>query len=93
MFTKEKKKAQIQLTIDALKEAPATSMMLHKRTGILRANLTRYLKKLEEEGCVVVVKESPCKITGYRAKYYSSKESDLPKETQVVLFGPGSCRI
>ena len=93
MFTKEKKRNQIQITLDALKESSATSMMLAKRTGILRSNLTRYLKKLEDQGKIIVVKEAPCKITGHKAKYYSAKPRDLPKEKQAGLFGPGRVTV
>lgn len=87
-MTLEKKKNQRLITLEALKEAPATSMMLAKRTGILRANLTRYLAKLEEEGKIAVVKEAPCSVTGHFAKYYSAKPEHLPKKQQVGLFPP-----
>lgn len=86
MFTKEKKKAQIRRTLDALKEAPATSLMLAKRTGILRSNLTRYLKKLEDQNKIVAIKEAPCELSGCKAKYYSAKPEHLPKECTPDLF-------
>lgn len=86
MMTQSKKKNQIILTIEELKKAPATSMMLSVKTGIIRANLTRYLAKLEEQNKVIVVYEKPCKITGHKAKYYSAKPEDLPKVSTPDLF-------
>lgn len=85
-MNKEKKKAQIRRTIEALREAPATSMMLSVKTGILRANLTRYLAKLEDQGMIVMTFEKPCKVTGYKAKYYSANPDHLPKESTPDLF-------
>lgn len=85
-MNKEKKKAQIRRTIEALKEAPATSMMLAVSTGILRANLTRYLAKLEEQGRVIMIYEKPCKVTGYKAKYYSANPDHFSKEITPDLF-------
>lgn len=85
-MNKEKKKAQIRRTIEALREAPATSMMLSVKTGILRANLTRYLAKLVEQGRIVMICEKPCKVTGYKAKYYSANPDHFPKEKTPDLF-------
>jgi len=86
MMTPEKKKGQIRQTIEALKEQPMTSMMLSVKTGILRANLTRYLAKLERQGRVTVVYEKKCRITGHAAKYYSSNPAHFKPVSQPELF-------
>jgi hypothetical protein len=81
-----KKRVQIRQVLDELKKEPATSMMLSVQTGILRANLTRYLAKLERQHKIVVTTEKPCKITGHKAKYYSAKPAHLPKEITGDFF-------
>jgi Mn-dependent DtxR family transcriptional regulator len=93
VFTKEKKKAQQIRTIEALKIEPATSMMISKRLNIQRSNVTRHLYYLEKQGKVVVVKEEPCRITGYKAKYYSTNPIHFPKEKQSELFISGGCLV
>ena len=88
MMTPNKKKNQIRRTIEALEVQPMTSMMLSARTGILRANLTRYIAYLEKRNKVVTVEEKPCKITGHKAKYYSSDPKYFHPEVQSELFKP-----
>lgn len=86
MFTEQKKKSQKKRTLEALKRKPATSMMLSVELGILRANLTRYLREFEQQGKVVVLKEDACKKTGHKAKYYSARPEHFPKERTPDLF-------
>lgn len=86
MFTEEKRKAQTKRTLEALKEEPATSMMLSVKLNIIRANLTRYLRKFEKQGKVTVFKEDAYEITGHRAKYYSANPAHFEPETQSSLF-------
>jgi len=93
IFSEEKKKSQIRRTIIELRNKEATSMMLSRSLGIQRSNITRYLYKLAKQGRVVVVKEEPCQITGYKAKYYSANPADFPKEKQSELFHTENCRV
>jgi hypothetical protein len=86
MFTEEKRKAQTKRTLEALKEEPATSMMLSVKLNIIRANLTRYLAKFERHGKVTVLKEAPCKITGHKAKWYSANPVHFKPNLQTQLF-------
>lgn len=93
MMTQEKKKGQIRRTLDELKRDPATSMMLLVKTGILRANLCRYLAGLEKQGRITVVKEETCWITGHKAKYYSADPELIPKAGQAELFKRRGARV
>lgn len=86
MMTPDKKKAQIQRTFEELKKEPATTMMLAKKTGILRANLTRYIAALEKRNKVTVVTQAPCEITGHVAKYYSSNSKYFRPKVQSEMF-------
>jgi hypothetical protein len=86
MFTEEKRKAQTKRTLEALKEEPATSMMLSVKLNIIRANLTRYLAKFESQGKVTVFKEDACEITDHRAKYYSANPIHFKPQVQSELF-------
>jgi len=86
MMTPEKKKNQIRRTFEVLKERPMTTKMIQVKSGIPRENLTRYISYLEKRNKVVTVKEEPCEITGFRAKYYSTDPEYFPSEVQSQLF-------
>lgn len=93
MFTEEKREAQTKRTLEHLKRHPATSAMLSARLGIMRCNLTRYLRKFEKQGKVTVLKEDACKITGHKAKYYSANPAHFKPEPQGSLFEAEGCRV
>jgi len=93
MFTEEKRITQEKETLEALKKEPATSMMLAVKTGILRCNLTRYLRKFEKQKKITVLKEAACKITGHRAKYYSANPDHFPTEPQKEMFNIDRCAV
>lgn len=85
MFTEAKRKTQEQRVLNVITKAPATSLMLAVRLGILRSNITRYLYKWERQGKVAVVAIKKCPISKHKAKYYSAKPEDLPKQTKLPL--------
>lgn len=93
MMTEEKKKNQIKQTFDVLKEYPMTTKMIQVKTGIPRENLTRYIAYLEKRKKVTTVKKAACRITGHRAKYYSTDPEYFPKETQPELFPSEGCAV
>lgn len=78
--------AQMDRVFTAFKEQPATMLMVSKKTGILRANICRYVAKWEKQGRIAEVKQGLCKITKFPAGYYTTDPSLFPKSNQTSLF-------
>lgn len=49
-----------------------TSLMLSNELGILRANVCRYIAKLEQDEKILAVTKSLCPISRHLAKFYAS---------------------
>ena len=64
--------AQKKTVYKALCEYPMTSLMIANYTGILRANITRYIAELTEEDKIMVVDKKLCPITKHRASFYAA---------------------
>jgi len=80
------KKAQMRRFFECLKERPKTTAMAADETGIMRANLTRYVATFEKKGIITTVEKKKCEYTGHLAKYYSTDPAYFPDETQPELF-------
>lgn len=78
--------AQMDRVFKAFKEQPATMLMVSVKTGILRANLCRYVATWEKQGRIAVVKQDLCKISKFPAGYYTTDEALFPKSNQTKLF-------
>jgi hypothetical protein len=77
---------QMQMTVEGLKSQPLTMLMLSNRLGIERANLCRYISRLQRSNNVALVKKSYCKVTNHIAGYYTSNPELFPKNPQLNLF-------
>lgn len=51
-------------------QQPKTMLMVSIETGILRANICRFVAELKEQKRIVLVKTGICKISKHRAGYY-----------------------
>ncbi len=77
---------QIQMTVEGLKNQPLTMLMLSNRVGIERANLCRYISRLQRSKNVALVKKGYCQITKRLAGYYTSDPVLFPQNPQLKLF-------
>ena len=66
----QKIRNQRKKLLQAMEQGPATTLMLFEKTGILRANICRYIASLEKAGIVVAIKRAPCHLTKRKAKFY-----------------------
>jgi hypothetical protein len=57
-------------------------------TGVLRANICRYIAEVEEKGDIQVIRKGYCHYTRFRAGFYSTDEAlfATPKVTRLSLF-------
>ncbi len=65
-------RTQKETVYKSISITPKTTLMIFLDTGILRANVCRYIDELQEEGRVKLLKKTFCKASGYRAGYYIS---------------------
>lgn len=78
--------AQMDKVFKAFKEEPSTMLMVSVKSGILRANICRYVAAWEKQGRIAEVKNELCKISKFPAGYYTTDTKLFPKSNQVKLF-------
>ena len=78
--------SQFKLVYKSFYKAPKTMLMASKETGILRANICRYVATLRESDKIAEVKKSLCKISKHNAGYLSTDPNQFPKSNQLKMF-------
>jgi len=64
--------AQMKQVFEAFKRKPSTMLMVSIETGILRANICRYVAILEKKGSIQLLRQGLCEISKHCAGYYST---------------------
>jgi hypothetical protein len=64
--------AQMVRVFASFKRNPSTMLMVSIETGILRANICRYVAEWQEKGSIQLFKQGVCKISKHRAGYYTT---------------------
>jgi hypothetical protein len=70
--------AQMQRVFAAFYEQPKTMLMVSVETGILRANICRYVAKWEKENRICMVRKGICPISKHRAGFYTTNPELFP---------------
>jgi hypothetical protein len=65
-------KAQMKRVFEAFKRNPSTMLMVSIETGVLRANICRYVAVWEKQGKIHLLKRELCKISKHPAGYYTT---------------------
>ena len=78
--------AQMDKVFKAFKQEPSTMLMVSIKTGILRANICRYVATWEKQGRICEVKNDHCKISRFPAGYYTTDPALFPESNQTTLF-------
>lgn len=63
---------QMKRVFAALYEQPKTMLMVSVETGILRANICRYVAEWKRHNRIVLVREGICPISKHRAGFYTT---------------------
>lgn len=71
-------KGQMFRVFTALHRQPKTMLMVSFETGILRANICRYVAKWEKQNCIRIVRKSICPISKHRAGFYTTNPEFFP---------------
>ncbi len=78
-------RTQLETVYKALKDIPKTMLQVAQETGILRANICRYIRILRKLEKVAVAKKGFCPITKHWAGFYTTDKAKFPKDNQLVL--------
>jgi hypothetical protein len=79
-------KAQFEITVEGFFKQPQTMKELSVSTGIDRANICRFCRKLRKAGKIAVVKKTYCSITKHLANKYTTNPEMFPINSQLTLF-------
>lgn len=60
------------------KGQPKTMLMVSIETGILRANICRYVAEWEKENRICIVRKGICQISKHRAGFYITNPELFP---------------
>lgn len=71
-------KAQMERVFAALYGQPKTMLMVSIETGILRANICRYVAEWEKENRICIVRKGICPISKHRAGFYTTNPELFP---------------
>lgn len=70
--------AQMKRVFAALYRQPKTMLMVSTETGILRANICRYVAEWEKENRICIVRKGSCPISKHRAGFYTTNPELFP---------------
>ena len=70
--------AQMKRVFAALYRQPKTMLMVSTETGILRANICRYVAKWRQSNSIELVKTGICPISKHRAGFYTTNPDLFP---------------
>jgi len=65
-------KEQMKRVFIAFYKQPKTMLMVSLETGILRANICRYVAEWEKENRIGIIRKSICPISKHRAGFYTT---------------------
>lgn len=77
--------AQMERVFAALHRQPKTMLMVSIETGILRANICRYVAEWEKENRICIVRKGICPISKHRAGYYTTDPEFICSLPKTVL--------
>ena len=75
--------AQQIKVFEAFKRQHSTMLMVSIETGILRANICRYVSEWQKSKSIVLLSEGLCKISKYRAGYYTADTKLFSKPFKI----------
>ena len=78
-------RAQYQIVYQSFKERPKTMLDVSLETGILRANICRYVADMEDKGLIQLLYKMEDEHTRFTAGYYTTDKDLFRKEDSQQL--------
>lgn len=72
--------SQLIKVFKELKKEPQTMLQVSVSTGILRANICRYIRTLRKRKQVAVTKVDKCRLSKHKAQYFTTDKDLFPVE-------------
>ena len=69
---------QIKRVFAALYRQPKAMLMVSIETGILRANICRYVAEWQKQGSIHLLKQGLCEVSKHRAGFYTTNPDLFP---------------
>jgi hypothetical protein len=79
--------AQMKRVFRAFAAEPKTMLQVSFETGILRANICRYVSEWRQEGKIQVIRFGLCPISKHRAGFYSTNPDFFPLMVELINAG------
>lgn len=83
---KDKALNQKKRVFKAFYSAPKTMLMVSSETGILRANICRYVRTFRQSDKIAEVKKGLCKISNHRAGFLTTNPDQFPQSNQLKMW-------
>ena len=78
---------QYQTVYQLFQQQPQTMLQVSIKSGILRANICRYIADMEQKGIIQIIKTGRCPLTKHSAGFYSTDKALFNKKiAQPSLF-------
>lgn len=72
---------QMKSVFKAFSSKPKTMLMVSVETGILRANICRYIAKWKKQNSIILFKKGICPISKHRAGFYTTNPNYFKETT------------
>lgn len=76
--------AQMKRVFASFKQHPKTMLSVSVETGILRANICRYVAEWKKENKIELVKIGICPISKHRAGFYTTNQELFPLIVELL---------
>jgi hypothetical protein len=84
-YSNTKFAGQVKTAFREFYKQPSTMLMIEVQTGIMRANLCRYVANWKKLGVIYLVEKAKCPISKMMAGFYSTNPKYRP-QAQLKMF-------
>jgi ribosomal protein S17E len=78
--------SQLKKVFQELKKEPQTMLQVSVKSGILRANICRYIRTLRKRKQVAVTKVDKCPLSNHKAQFFTTDKALFPADPQTTMF-------
>ena len=76
---------QLKTVYNSFLESPKTMLQVAIETGILRANICRYVRTFRKLDKIAIVRIGYCPITKHKAGFYTTDPALFPSDNQLKI--------
>jgi len=78
--------SQLRKVYQELKKEPQTMLQVSVKTGILRANICRYIRTLRKRKQIAVTTVGKCPLSKHKAQFFTTDKALFPTDPQTAMF-------